>query len=94
LLEVEFFDTSLIRGDGCTLDTNLALLDSFGSINCNLIVCRVTSFNCQVKVLVVFKIHVRVNVDILNSLPNDSGHLVSIDVDNWVVHDDFGVVCE
>jgi hypothetical protein len=51
LLEVEFFDTGLIRCDGSALNTDFASLDSFSAIDCDLIVGGVTVFDAKVVVL-------------------------------------------
>lgn len=105
------FNTSLIRGDRGTLNTDIVLLDGFGSINGNLIVglqvqqwcimsmaCRcdmsmmiaysVTVLNAKVVVLDV-KIQVWEDELFLDELPNDSGHLITIEVDNGVLDVDF-----
>lgn len=44
-------NTSLIRGDGGALDTNVVLLDGLGSINGYLIICLVTIFHAKIEVL-------------------------------------------
>lgn len=45
LLQLEFFNTALIRSDGGTLDTNTILLDSLCGVVGNLVVGLVTVFN-------------------------------------------------
>ena len=42
LLQLEFLNTGLIGGDGCTLDTNTVLLDSLGGIDGDLVIGLVT----------------------------------------------------
>jgi hypothetical protein len=51
LLQAEFLNTSLIRGDGGALNTNVVLLDGLGSINGNLIIRLVTVFHAKIEVL-------------------------------------------
>jgi hypothetical protein len=51
LLETELDDSLLIRSDGSTLDSNLALLDCFGGIDGNLIVSGVSVLNAQIIIL-------------------------------------------
>jgi hypothetical protein len=38
-LELELFDTSLIRGDRCTFDADLVFEDRMGRIHSHLVVC-------------------------------------------------------
>jgi hypothetical protein len=53
--KISFFtrtlNTSLIRGDGGALNTNVVLLDGLGSINGNLIIRLVTVFHAKIEVL-------------------------------------------
>lgn len=51
LLEFEFFDSSLIWGNGGALDTNLVLFDGNGSINCNLVISGISVLHAQIEVL-------------------------------------------
>ena len=51
LLETELLDPAFIRSDGSALNTNLALLNSLCSINCNLIVSCISALDRQVEVL-------------------------------------------
>lgn len=51
LLEFEFFDSSLIWGNGGALDTNLVLLDGNGSINSNLVISGISVLHAQIEVL-------------------------------------------
>lgn len=83
MLETELDDSLLIRGDGSALDSYLALLDSFGGIDGNLIVSGVSVLNAQIIILDV-EVNVWGDVNILNPLPDDLGHLVTVEIDNWV----------
>ena len=51
MLETELDDSLLIRGDSSALDSYLALLDSFGGIDSNLIVSGVSVLNTQIIIL-------------------------------------------
>jgi len=48
---VHTLNTSLIRGDGGALNTNVVLLDGLGSINGNLVICLITVFHAKIEVL-------------------------------------------
>jgi hypothetical protein len=84
LLQVEFFDTSLIRSDGGALNADVVLLDGFGSFNGNVVVGLITIFHTKVEV---FNINVQVGEDelLLDKFPNYSGHFVAIKIDYWVI---------
>lgn len=89
LLELELFDTGLIRSDGGTLDTDRVLLDSLGSIDGDLIVGLVTVLEAEIVVLEV-NIEVRVDELVLDGLPDDTGHLVAVELDDGVLDLDLG----
>ena len=89
LLEVELLDASLIRGDGSALDADLAGLDSLSSLDGDLIVSGVTVLDAQIEVLDV-QVQVRSNQLILDELPDDSGHLVTIELNNGLGNSDLG----
>lgn len=61
LLQVEFLDSLFIRGNGCALDSDLALLDGLSGINGNLITSSVTVCYRKIKVLGV-DVNIWVNV--------------------------------
>ena len=84
LLEFEFFDSSLIRGDSGTLDTNFAFLDGFGGVKGDLVVSLVSVLNAQIKVV---DVQIQVGVDklILDLLPEDTSHLVTVKFGNAVL---------
>ena len=83
LLKAELFDTTLIWGDSGALYSNLVLHGSVSSINRDLIISGITRGNRQVIVLSL-QVEVRVDVALLDPLPDDAGHLVTIDVDDGV----------
>ena len=88
LLELELLDSVLIGGDGGALDADLAVLDGLGSVESDFVVGLVPVLDAQVEVL---DVEVEVGVDqiILDELPEDSGHLVSVELGNGVAHLDF-----
>lgn len=88
LLKVEFLNSVLVRGDGCAFDSDLVLQHCVGAVNSNLIVSSVSVFDGQV---VVFGLDVDVGVDVLllDPVPNNLGHLVSVNVDNGASNFDF-----
>ena len=61
LLELEFFNSFLIRGNCCAFDTYLVLLDSLSWINSDLVVGLVSVLNSQIEVFDI-KIQIRENV--------------------------------
>ena len=83
LLEVEFGDTGLVGGDGCALDTNFASLDGLSGIDSDLVISSVTVLNTQIEVL---DVEVEMGSDelILDKLPDNSGHLVTVKFGNGV----------
>ncbi len=88
MFKFKFLDSGLIWGNGGALDTNFAFFDSVGSIDCDLIVGRISVLNTKVKV---FDVEVKEGVDeiFLDLLPDDSGHLITIKFSNWVLNLDF-----
>lgn len=84
LLQLELLDTSLIGGDGGTLDTDGVLLDSLGGINGDLIVGLITVLKTKIIVLEV-DVEVRKDELILDDLPDDAGHLITVELDDGVL---------
>jgi hypothetical protein len=89
LLEVEFLNSILIWSNSSALNTNLGVLDCFSSVNSNLIICGISALNTQIHVDGL-KINVRFNVLILNPLPDDSGHFITININDWVSNGNSG----
>ncbi|KAH0281690.1 putative isocitrate dehydrogenase, partial [Aureobasidium melanogenum] len=85
LLQVELLDTGLVRGDGSALDTDRVLLDSLGGINGDLVVGLISVGKTEIVVLEV-DVEVRVNELVLDVLPDDASHLITIKLDNRVLH--------
>lgn len=84
LLKLELLHTSLIWGDGGALDTDGVLLDSLGGIDGNLVVGLVTVLESQIVVLEV-DIEVWVDELVLDILPDDPGHLITIQLHHRVL---------
>ena len=83
LFEVELFDSGLIGSDGGTLDTNFALFDGVGGIDGDLIVGGISVFDTEIEVLDV-EIEEGVDEFVLDGGPDDSGHLITIELSDWV----------
>jgi hypothetical protein len=50
-LKAELFDSGLIWGDSCALDSHLALADSLGSFKSYFVISLISIFHTQIKVL-------------------------------------------
>ena len=90
LLQLELFHSGFIGGDGGTLNSDFAVLDSFGGIKRHFVVSFISKFHSQIEVL---DVEVKEGVDelVLDLLPEDSGHLISIEFGNWVFN--FDLLC-
>ena len=88
LLEFEFFNSSLIWSDGGALDSHFAFLDGFGCIHGDLVVSFISVFHAEVEVL---DVEVEEGMDqlVLDLLPEDTSHLVSVKLSNWILDLDF-----
>lgn len=84
LLELELLNTGLIWGDGGALDTDGVLLDGLSGINSNLVVGLITVLKTEIVVLEV-DIEVWVDELVLDILPDDASHLISVQLDDWVL---------
>lgn len=89
LLQLELLDTSLIGGDGGTLDTDLVLLDGLGGVNGDLVVGLVTVLETEI---IVLQVDIEVGIDelVLDGLPDDTGHLIAIELNDGVLDLDLG----
>lgn len=88
LLEVELFDSRLIRSDGGALDADFALLDGLCSFNSDLVLSFISVLDAEVEVE---DVEVEEGEDemVLDGLPDDSGHFVSVELSHWFSHLDF-----
>lgn len=84
LLELELLNTGLIWSDSGALDTDGVLLDGLSGINGDLVVGLITVLETQVVVLEV-DIEVWVDELVFDVLPDDAGHLISVQLDDWVL---------
>jgi hypothetical protein len=80
-------DSGLIGSDGGALNTNLAILDGFGGVHGDFIVGLVSVLHTEVKVLDV-EIEEWVDEFILDLLPEDSGHFITIEFSDGVLNFD------
>jgi hypothetical protein len=81
LLEAKLFNTASIGGDGSALDSALGTFHGLGAVNGNLVVGLITVLNGEVVVLG-GDFNVGVDVLILDPLPDDLGHLITINIDD------------
>jgi hypothetical protein len=86
--QVELLDSGLIGSDGCAFDSNLTLLDGFSSLDGDLIFSGISVLNSEVEVEDV-EVEEGENKFVLDGLPNDSGHLISVKLSYWLSHFDF-----
>ena len=85
LFQFEFLDSGFVGGDGGTLDADFALLDGLSCIHGDLVVGLISVLHPQIEVLDV-KIEEGVDEFVLDELPEDSGHLVSVQLGDGVSH--------
>ena len=83
--ELELLDSGLIGGDGGALDTNTVFFDGLGSVHGDLIVGLVTLLDSEIKV---HELDIKIWEDelVLDHLPNNAGHLVSVELDDRGVY--------
>lgn len=89
LLQLELFDSLLIGSNGGTLDTDRVLLDGLGGVDGDLIIGLVTVLEAEI---VVLEVDVEVGVDelVLDALPDDTGHLITVELNDGVLDLDLG----
>ena len=89
LLEAELLDARLVRGDGGAFDADMFALDGLRRVDGHLIVGGVAVFDAQI---VIIQIHVEVRQDqtVLDVFPDDTGHLVAVEFDDFAFDLDFG----
>jgi len=84
-LQVKLLDASVVVGDGSTLDAHLYVLDGLGRVDGHLVFRHIPVLDRQVEVL-----HVQVQITedqlLLDLLPHHARHLVAIDLDHRVLH--------
>ncbi len=85
LLQAELLHACLVRGDGGALDANVVLLDRLGRVHGHLIVGGIAVLNTEI-VIVQGHVHVGQDQLVLDPLPDDARHLVTIDLHYRVRH--------
>lgn len=82
-MEVELLNTGFIGGDGSTLNTYVASLNGLSSLDGYLVIGGITVLDRQVEVLD-GNIDEGSNEFILDNFPDDTSHLVTVHLDNWI----------
>ena len=87
-LQVEFLHPLLIRRDGGAFHTHTMLLDGIGTVDRHLIARGIAVFNRQI---VIFEGNIKIGVDqlVLDELPDDARHLITVQLHNRIRHLDF-----
>lgn len=89
LLEAKLLDTSLVGCDGSALDTHLVLFDGLGSLDGDLVVGSITVLHTEVVVLEL-DIQEGKNEVLANLVPDDTRHLVTVELNDRVGDLDLG----
>jgi hypothetical protein len=84
-LEAELLDPRLVRRDRRALDADAVLLDRVGGVDGDLVVGLVAVLDAEVVVLEV-DVEVRVDQLVLDELPDDPGHLVTVELDDGALY--------
>ena len=89
LLEAEFLDPRLVRGDGRALDADAVRLDGVGGVDGDAVVARVAALDREVEVN---EVDVEIGLDqlVLDHRPDDPGHLVAVELDDRIRDLDLG----
>ena len=74
-----------VRGDGCALDCNAVLLGGVGAVDGYLILGLFPVFQTQIIVLGL-EVNIRGQQNVLDPLPQDTGHLVAVHLDQRRCH--------
>lgn len=88
LLQVEFFHAGFIRRDGRALDADVVFLNGFGRFDGDLVIGLVTVFHAEVVVLDI-NIEVRSDELLLDECPDDAGHFIAVEFDDWISNFNF-----
>ena len=88
LLKLKLLDSGFVGGNSGTLNTDLAIFDGPSSVHGDLVISLISVFHAQIEVLDV-KIEEGVDEFILDKLPEDTGHFVTVQFGNWVLNFDF-----
>ena len=90
-LEVILFDSGLIGSNSGALDGNAVFLCRFGSVKGNLVICLIPVGKAQIIILGP-EIDIRQQELILDQLPDDPCHLISVHLHKGRLHLDFAHV--
>lgn len=88
LLQVELLHSCLVWCDGGTLDADRVLLDGLGGVDGDLVLGGITVLQAEIVVLQV-NVEVRVDELVLDILPDDAGHFISVELHDGVLDLDF-----
>jgi hypothetical protein len=91
LLEFELLNSGLVRSNGGTFDADLAFFDGLSSLNGDFVISLISVLHAEVEVLDL-EIEERKNKLIPDGLPDDSGHLITVELSNWVVYLDLSTL--
>jgi len=85
LFELELLDSCLIWCDCGALNTNFVFFNGVGTIEGNLIICLISLLDTEVKVLDV-DVEIWEDEQILDLMPNDACHFITVHFDNWLIN--------
>ena len=88
LFEFIFFYPCRIRCNGRTFDCYFVLLCCISRINCNLVICLIAVFQSKI-IIICLKIDIRQKKIIFYHPPENSGHLISVHLNNRCRHLNF-----
>jgi len=80
LFEIEFLDSLLVWGNGSAFDSDFVFKHSIWAVDSDLIFGFVSVFNWKV-IVFSFQVKIRMNMLLLNPIPDNFCHLISINVD-------------
>ena len=88
-LETEFLDPFFIRRDCRAFHADAVFLDGIRAVDSDLVVGLVSLLDAKV---VIFQVYVQIGEDqlVFDFLPDDTGHLVAVDLDDRGLHFDLG----
>ena len=92
-LKLELLNSGLIGGDGGAFNSDFALFDSLSSFNGDLVISSISVLHSKIKVLNL-DVEERENEVVFDGLPDDSGHLVTIEFSDRVGDFDFSCLHE
>ena len=88
LFEIILIHTCCIRSDCCTLYCDFVFLCCKCGINCYLVICLVSVFQAEI-IIFCLEINIWLKKIILDHLPENSCHLISVHLYKWCCHLNF-----